>query len=86
MTDAVARRGGEEFVAILPVPLDGAVTFCERVRQLTGALTFRDVGRVTVSAGVAERRANETLDSVLERADARLYAAKSHGRNRVEAA
>jgi len=85
LTDTVARWGGEEFVAVLPVSLDGAVVFCERVRSEVGTLRFSDVGNVTISAGVAERQTGETPEAVLRRADERLYRAKAAGRNRVRA-
>jgi diguanylate cyclase (GGDEF)-like protein/PAS domain S-box-containing protein len=84
ITDSVARWGGEEFLAILPVPLDGAVAFCERARKAIAASDHPGVGRVTVSAGVAEYRPGESRDEMLSRADQRLYLAKSNGRNRVE--
>ena len=38
---------------------------------------------VNFSAGVAQCRANEDLDSMLSRADQGLYRAKASGRNRV---
>jgi diguanylate cyclase (GGDEF)-like protein len=41
---------------------------------------------VTVSIGVAEGRSHEDLHAVMVSADAAVYAAKSAGRNRVEAA
>jgi diguanylate cyclase (GGDEF)-like protein len=84
ITDSVARWGGEEFLAILPVPIDGAVAFCERARRAVAASDQPGVGVVTISAGVAEYRPGESRDEMLARADQRLYAAKSNGRNRVE--
>ena len=41
------------------------------------------LGRVTVSIGVALLRADDTAQSLIERADTCLYAAKRNGRNRV---
>jgi diguanylate cyclase (GGDEF)-like protein len=77
-TDVVARWGGEEFVAILPVGLDGAVIFCERAR-----VAVAEIGNVTVSAGIAEVAADEPVSDAIERADRRLYEAKRGGRDRV---
>ena len=37
----------------------------------------------TVSAGIAESHAGDTVDSVVKRADEGLYQAKKRGRNRV---
>jgi PleD family two-component response regulator len=42
--------------------------------------------RVTISAGVAELRPNETSDTLLARADSALYASKAKGRNRISSA
>jgi len=85
LTDTIGRWGGEEFIAVLPVPLDGGATFCERVRRRIASLTHEGVGRVTISIGVAELAPKETPEALLGRADERLYAAKSKGRDRVEA-
>ena len=40
---------------------------------------------MTISVGVAQMRADESLESLLKRADTALYAAKDRGRNRVSA-
>jgi diguanylate cyclase (GGDEF)-like protein/PAS domain S-box-containing protein len=85
LTDTVARWGGEEFIAILPVPLGGAATFCDRVRAQIAELSLPGVGRVTISAGVAELGPEDAGEALLARADQRLYAAKAGGRNRVQA-
>lgn len=82
-SDVVARWGGEEFVAVLPAPLEGALSFCERVRKTIEATDFEGVGRVTISIGVAELQQGESAQSVLQRADRCLYGAKSAGRNQV---
>ena len=42
--------------------------------------------KVTLSAGVAALRPEETPDSFLARADTALYAAKARGRNRIASA
>ena len=41
------------------------------------------LGRVTISIGVATLHKGDTVQSLIERTDACLYAAKRHGRNRV---
>jgi len=42
--------------------------------------------RVTISAGVATLRQNESSDNFLARADSALYASKARGRNRITSA
>lgn len=41
LTDTVACWGGEEFLAVLPVPNTGAHSFCERVRRDISELSKR---------------------------------------------
>jgi diguanylate cyclase (GGDEF)-like protein len=83
----VARVGGEEFALISSgassQSLTSALTaFCERVRS-TPVLTNGVAVRVTVSAGIALRRRDETFDQLYSAADRALYAAKAAGRNCV---
>jgi diguanylate cyclase len=86
-TDVLARYGGEEFVIILPeTDLEEGKQVMARVqRELTRNFFLHKNERVliTFSAGVAERRMEETADSTLKRADMALYEAKHSGRNRV---
>ena len=86
-SDFVSRVGGEEFMALLPdTSRDGALVICERLRTSIQGLEFAALGRdVTASIGVAVLPDDAVDASTLVRAaDRMLYAAKEHGRNRVE--
>ncbi|MBE7421257.1 MAG: hypothetical protein EFKGCFLK_01266 [Rhodocyclaceae bacterium] len=91
-TDLMARYGGEEFSALLPDTSRGeALAIAERLRNGVewASLTLGERGEtvsVTISLGLAEARAGETLDEVVGRADGALYRAKESGRNRAEIA
>jgi diguanylate cyclase len=88
--DIAARYGGEEFAVILPnTTLRSAVTVADHIRravmskELMKRSTGEHLGRVTISVGVAALQPGDTAQSLIARADACLYAAKRHGRNRV---
>ena len=82
--DSAVRWGGEEFLAILgDVALPGARIYAERVREAVEELSIEGVGGVTISAGASEYVRGESPEEALARADAKLYKAKSLGRNRV---
>ena len=88
--DIAARYGGEEFAVILPATtLRSALTVADQLRravmtkELMKRSTGEHLGRVTVSIGVAVLRKGDTAQSLIERADNCLYAAKRCGRNRV---
>lgn len=86
----VGRIGGDEFCVLFPA-LDGEVAplVAERLRAAVESRIVNRAGRairVTASIGFAVRRPEDlTLDDLLARADASLYAAKSQGRNRAAA-
>ncbi|NII09357.1 diguanylate cyclase [Oleiagrimonas sp. C23AA] len=89
-TDLLGRYGGEEFVVLL----DGA----DRVNATHIAIRLRrrvhrleipiDAERdtkllLTISIGVAQAREDDTIDTLVHRADTAMYTAKADGRNRV---
>jgi diguanylate cyclase len=85
--DRFGRYGGEEFLLVLPdTSGDVAARILDRLRAIIADLdwsAFSPGMSVTISAGVATLRANETPDTFLARADSALYAAKARGRNRI---
>ncbi|MBB2487314.1 diguanylate cyclase [Mitsuaria sp. WAJ17] len=83
-SDFVGRFGGEEFLALLPgTTLEGAAALAAKLCQKTREQTFKGVGYVTVSIGVAEIHEGDALyEDVVRRADTALYEAKNAGRNR----
>jgi diguanylate cyclase len=52
-------------------------------KELKKKSTGEILGRVTISVGVSMLKPGDDTDSLIERADACLYAAKRNGRNRV---
>lgn len=83
--DKVCRWGGEEFVAFVPgVSREAFKNIAERVRALVEAATIDVVGaqlKVTVSVGGTFACESDSLETLVARADALMYQAKSRGRN-----
>lgn len=88
--DRFGRYGGEEFLLVLPdMSTDNAVRALDRLRAIIAELdwsAFSPDMSVTISAGVATLKPEETPDTFLARADCALYAAKARGRNRIASA
>lgn len=85
----LVRFGGEEFVALVPVPsLPVARSVAERMRLALEAAHWPDVvpglAKVTASLGVTLLGSDESLEPALARADDALYRAKNGGRNQVQ--
>lgn len=85
--DVAARYGGEEFALLLDrLEERQAVEVCERLRSTIAAQPWGQIAdglAVTISLGVAMRRAGDSSEALLGRADRCLYAAKAAGRDRV---
>lgn len=83
-TDALVRWGGDEFLVLLPQThaIDAEV-LAQQLRASVASFQAGPVSKVTLSMGVAEYRAGESLEDWLARADANVYAAKAQGRDRV---
>ncbi len=85
--DLAGRYGGEEFLILLPnsnatAAAEQAARLCRQVRD-TVVQAHDHVLQVTISIGIAEFEYGvDTWESLLNRADTALYAAKSGGRDR----
>src|SRR5581483_1099147 len=90
-SDFLYRIGGEEFCCLLPLTRAAqARQVAERIRcrfETEAIDVHGQTVRPTVSVGIA---ASETfgydIDTLMRQADMAVYAAKRHGRNRVEVA
>lgn len=86
--DVACRWGGEEFTVLLVgVGLSTSREIADRIRQAFADIDFFVEGQAinkTVSGGVAERQPDDTAETLVERADRALLAAKAAGKNRIE--
>jgi diguanylate cyclase (GGDEF)-like protein len=87
-SDLVGRLGGEEFAVLLPdTALEHAHALAEKLRAVIAATPIAlgdQQFRVTASLGVAV--GEYRLESLLPKADAAMYQAKTQGRNRTVSA
>jgi diguanylate cyclase len=89
--DFVARYGGEEFIILMEgTSLENAVIVADKIRkslegvQLKYVKTGQTLGKISISAGVSVIREDDTVESLLKRADDALYLAKQSGRNNIK--
>jgi diguanylate cyclase (GGDEF)-like protein len=83
-SDLLGRWGGEEFLILAPnTGLDDASVFAARIRRAVAKTDFSLPDPVTISIGVAQWKAGDTLKSIVVRADQAMYQAKENGRNCV---
>lgn len=87
LEDYVARWGGEEFLLILPsTDNNGAAIVAERVKEKIQEYEFkngREIIHITATFGLAEYNYNDTVESIIKKADEALYYGKNNGRNQI---
>jgi diguanylate cyclase (GGDEF)-like protein len=83
-TDYLLRIGGDEFLALLPGnSIETAQRLAANLAFSVGLKSFsHQVPHITISFGVAEMELAESLESVIERADAELYLSKNSKQSR----
>ena len=83
-SDRLYRYGGEEFLTLLEqTDTGGAIVVAEDIRARVDAAELLPGRRVTVSIGIAQYQAGQSVEAWTKRADTALYQAKADGRNRV---
>lgn len=83
---SVFRWGGEEFLIIYKGenPLDEMEELLEKIRNCK--IEYKEqTMQVTMTWGISRCRQDDTIESVLKRADERLYYGKANGKNQVVA-
>lgn len=83
--DTPARWGGEEFLMLLPrADEKEAIVISERLRKITEKCLLEEFSfPITISSGVAQHTAADTIEAFIEQADQALYVAKQTGKNKT---
>jgi len=88
--DFAGRYGGDEFAVLLPqtdlpAGMELAESICSRTGERASRITFRgEQVSVSLSIGVAAAAPDDTIESLVRRADEALYRCKRLGRNQVQ--
>jgi diguanylate cyclase (GGDEF)-like protein len=86
-SDIACRVGGDEFAVILPESsLEDADQLYRRIQNSVSSRPLGQGGKLYLSAGVAELRAEDDPVAFFQRADEALYRAKEAGKGRVVSA
>ena len=85
--DRVFRWGGEEIFVVLKADLKNAIQIAERIRAgiERGYVKYKETTKVsvTVTIGVSAYTEGDTMQSLFDDADEKMYYGKKHGKNRV---
>jgi len=84
VTDKLFRVGGEEFILIFSSSeLGNTHLVIDKIRVMISELKLIENKEVTVSIGLTEVSAEDTIDSIYKRVDQLLYQSKNTGKNKV---
>ncbi|MEA2112107.1 MAG: GGDEF domain-containing protein, partial [Campylobacterota bacterium] len=80
----LVRFGGEEFVILLPhTDIKQANILLEKIRNIVEKNRTTDNITFTISIGLSQYTQAEDIETLLKRADEKLYIAKSSGKNKI---
>ena len=83
--DIVGRWGGEEFLILLPKTSLGKSRYLAlRLKEVINKMECPTIAYQTASFGLATLTENDTLSTIVNRADKALFLAKARGKDRVE--
>ncbi|MDF2610820.1 MAG: domain S-box/diguanylate cyclase protein [Lachnospiraceae bacterium] len=86
-TDLIGRWGGEEFMAVIShVDKEKLLSITQKVKTLVENSVLRKDNKelnVTISIGATMSQENDTIESMIKRADTLLYQSKNQGRNQI---
>ena len=84
--DCVCRWGGEEILILIRSAQDTAANVAQRICKDIAASRI-DIGEekiaITMTLGVTQYRENDSVDTIVERADRSMYKGKKNGKNQV---
>lgn len=81
---AFGRWGGEEFLYMVPAKNEEELfAFAEGIRKMIDEICFVTVQHLTISIGATMALPDDTMRSIVKRADDAVYVAKESGRNMV---
>ena len=84
-SDILSRWGGDEFLLLMPnIRAKEAHNVLERIRDMVEKKNFTNGIKLTISIGISQIKDSDTLDELIDRADAAQYKAKANGRNNVQ--
>ncbi|MDE6579379.1 MAG: GGDEF domain-containing protein [Ruminiclostridium sp.] len=83
-SSSAGRWGGEEFMMLLHnTDVSSAALIADLIRQCFAHISFPLARKQTISIGVTQAKADDTVDGLCTRVDTALYEAKKTGKNKV---
>lgn len=84
LSDFPIRMGGDEILILLPqADAEAAYSIGERIRKKIEEAFSQETYKITVSLGVTQLKADDTIESFLKRVDEAMYISKNGGKNKT---